>query len=142
VKRGVIATFLALLVFGGLLALGVLGLAVVGKVTSSRQAVQVEQARAETAKAQAEVAHEQRLEAEVRPETIQENWEGLTQHLLVVGQVERDREITTALIRLATAELNKEEQARTFGYTVAALAILFIIGRSWWIAAQRAVRNG
>ena len=121
------------------LALGVGGLALMGKVASSQQQVQVEQARAKAAQAESVIAHEQRLEAEVQPEIIEEQWQGATTHLLVNGQLEADRDMRRALIRLALADLNEREQWRGFGQAMLAMAVVSFIGALWWSTARKAV---
>ena len=134
-KKGLVAGVLALLVFGAVLVVGIAVLSVVSKVASGAQQVQSD-------RAQAEIAKQERLqvEAEVRPEIIEEEWQGQTQYLLVSGQLEGDREMRRALIKLALADYSRQERAQAFSYTAWTLALCFLIGVIWWLAATRAVQ--
>jgi len=137
-KKGAIAAvFLAVLVFGAALAIGIGVLALVGKVADGRQAAQV-------AQAQSEIAHEQRLQVEAQqaPELIEEEWQGQTQYLLVLGQLEGDRDMRQALIKLALADYSARERSQAFSYAVWTLALCFLAGVIWWLAATRAVQGG
>jgi len=136
-KKGAIAFIGGLFVFVAVLALCTGVLALVGKVASGTQQTKAVQA-------QADIAHEQRLEteAEMEPEIIEEQWQGQTQYLLVAGQLEADRDMRRALIRLALADLNERQGRQGFVYAVATLVICFLIGLVWWQAATRAVQGG
>jgi len=134
-KKGVIAGILAVLVFGAALAVGIGVLALVGKVADGRQTAQV-------AQAQSEIVYEQRLQVEAQqaPELIEEEWQGQTQYLLVLGQLEGDRDMRQALIKLALADYSRQERSQAFSYAVWTLALCFLAGLIWWLAATRAVQ--
>ena len=136
-KKGAIAGILALLVFGAALAIGIGILSVVSKIADGQQEVQVVQA-------QSEIAKQERLqvEAEQAPELIEEQWQGYTQYLLVAGQLEGDRDMRQALIKLALADYSKQERSQAFSYVAWTLALCFLIGIIWWQAAARAVQGG
>jgi len=107
----------------------------VSRITGGVQQVQV-------AQVQADIAHEERLqvEAEQEPEIIEESWQGYTQYLLVNGQIEADRDMRSALIKLALADYSKQERSQAFTYAVATLVLCFLIGVIWWLAATKAVQ--
>ena len=134
-KKGALSIVVGAFVFVVVLAIGIGILSLVSKVTSGVQQVQVVQS-------QAAIAHEQRLqvEAEQEPEIIEESWQGYTQYLLVNGQIEADRDMRSALIKLALADYSKQERSQAFTYAVATLVLCFLIGVIWWLAATKAVQ--
>ena len=133
-KKGVIGFVGAVFVFVVVLALGAGGLALVGKVASGVQDIQV-------SRAQAEIAKQERLqvEAEMAPELIEEEWQGANQHLLLVTQSDLNRMMVQGYMRLALADLNRNERQQAFTYVALTLILCFLVGLVWWQAAKRAV---
>ena len=68
-------------------------------------------------------AERARVEAEMQPATIRAEYDGQAHLLLVQGQTERDRDLTEAMILLATEDANRRGEWRVFAQLAALLFV-------------------
>ena len=75
---------------------------------------------------EARISDNERAEAEAEawPQAIRENWDGLAEYTLTRGTVERDAEITEALIELALADLHNKQQWDAFAQMMIGVVVL------------------
>lgn len=97
------------LVLCGALALGAAVMSTTGDVRTSRTEVAIRESEAREAEAE-----QARVEAEMKPLTIRSEYDGQAMLEIVQGQVDRDEDLTDALILLATEDVRSRDGWRVF----------------------------